>query len=166
MAASVSEVLALSLSGVQVYALFFLLGSFTVATVSDIKHLAAQREFVEVWFAFTAVVFALDLAHAEFQPGIVFFLKWLAIVALSVLSHRRVGAIFKLATGDVAACMAAASLLPFMLVLVFFALLKLLSIPLASMLSRGRGHYPFMPVVTAATVGLLVTGFAFAGGFR
>ncbi len=165
MADLVGDLLALSLSEVQVYALFFLLGSFTVATVSDIKHLAAQREFVEVWFAFTAVVFILDLARTGFRPDAVFIAKWAAVIVLSILTHRRVGWIFKLATGDVAACMAAAALMPFALVIAFFALLKIISIPLAPLLARGRGHYPFMPVVTCATVGLLITGFGIGGGF-
>ncbi|HWG92245.1 MAG TPA: hypothetical protein VNZ52_15450 [Candidatus Thermoplasmatota archaeon] len=146
-------------SPAQAFGLFFLLGSFTVATVSDLRHMAAQREFVEVWFAFAAAMLVLDLWLAEFTlTAPAFLVKWGLIIALSVMSHRRVGPLFHLATGDVAACAAAASVLPAGWVAVFFLLLKVTDVPLGPLLARGRNAYPFMPVVTLATV--LVLGLA------
>src|SRR5262249_8942570 len=51
--------LSLSLTHWQELGLAFLLGSFAVATWSDIKHLAAQREFLEIWLGFLAGVLLL-----------------------------------------------------------------------------------------------------------
>ena len=43
----------------QPLGLAFLLGSFTVATLSDLRRLSAQREFVEVWWLFIVAVKAV-----------------------------------------------------------------------------------------------------------
>lgn len=145
-------------SEARLYALFFLLGSFAVATVSDVKHLAAQREFLEVWAVFAFAVLALDLAQAGFEVEPWFVVKWLLVAGFSLASWEKTGPWLRLAIGDVAACAAAASLLPAGLVLGFYVILKLVSVPAAGILARGRSHYPFMPVVTVATVALLAWG--------
>lgn len=147
--------LTFDLSDANLYALFFLLGSFAVATVSDIKHMAAQREFLEVWAAFALIAFGIDLWQAGFAPEPALVVKWVLIVVFSALCWEKIGPWLHLAIGDVAACAAAASLLPAGLVLAFYVVLKLASIPAASILARGRSHYPFMPVVTVATIALL-----------
>jgi len=38
----------IALSTFQLYGLIFLLGSFTVATLSDLKRMSAQRELLEI----------------------------------------------------------------------------------------------------------------------
>lgn len=151
----IDVLLSFDLTQWRLYALFFLLGSFAVATVSDVKHLAAQREFLEVWIAFALVVFGLDVWQAGFRAEPWLVAKWALIVVLSLLTWEKVGPLLRLAAGDVAASAAAAALLPAGLVIVYFVVLKLLSVPAAPLLARGRSHYPFMPVVTAATVALL-----------
>ncbi|HLE95981.1 MAG TPA: hypothetical protein VI997_01310 [Candidatus Thermoplasmatota archaeon] len=155
MAAWLEAFLTFDVSEPRLYALFFLLGSFAVATVSDVKHLAAQREFLEVWAAFAVVVFVLDVWLAEFEPTPWLLAKWALIPLLSLLSWEKVGPFLHLALGDVCACAAAASLLPPGLVVAFYLVLKVTSYPAASLLARGRSHYPFMPVVTFATVAVL-----------
>lgn len=155
---SVSPFLAWDLSRWAAYGLFFLLGSFVVASVSDVKHLSAQREFMDVWWLFAGAMLVLDLNGAHWRLDAVIAVKWALIVLLSALSHRRVGIVFRLATGDVAALAAAASLLSPVLVVLFFLIVKLASYPLAPLLARGRNVYPFMPVVTAGTVGVLALG--------
>lgn len=150
------------LSPWEVYGLFFLLGSFAVATLSDVKHMSAQREFMDVWWAFAAIILGVQLYAADFAPAPPFFVKWALVVLLAILSHRLVGAWLRLATADVAACVAAASLFPPLLVLAYFLLLKLLSWPAAKLLARGKPAYPFMPVVTVAT--LLVISLALFTG--
>src|SRR5437667_5749334 len=55
--------LALRLSQWQQFGLAFLLGSFAVATWSDLKYLAAQREFLEVWLFFLGCVLIYDVSH-------------------------------------------------------------------------------------------------------
>lgn len=148
----------------QVLGLFFLLGSFTVASLSDLKHMAAQREFVEVWWVFAGVMLVVDLVRSEFAFTPEVLVKWGILGVMCVVSHRRVGPYFRLATGDVAACAAAASLLAPGWVIVFFLLLKAVNFPLAPLLARGKPAYPFMPIVTLATLGIVALA-AWSGGY-
>src|SRR5262245_51721778 len=96
-----SELVTLSLSNWQQLGLAFLLGSFAVATWSDLKYLAAQREFVEVWAFFLLAVLIHDFIQTSNGPYSVRFtvIKWLLITALSVASLRQVGWLFRLARG-------------------------------------------------------------------
>jgi hypothetical protein len=151
--------LTLRLSHAQQLGLAFLLGSFAVATWSDLKYMAAQREFLEVWLAFLALVLAHDLYRAHRgAPGAAPLLKWILIGVLSLLSLKEVGVLFRLARGDVAALAAAACLLPPLLILVLYATAKTLALLLEPLLRRGHTHYPFMPVVSGATLAVLALG--------
>src|SRR5262245_22499666 len=90
-----SEVLmpALSLSYWQQLGLAFLLGSFAVATWSDLKRLAAQREFLEVWLFFLLAVFIHDVFQAyrgNFETATV-VLKWALIAGLALVSWQGIG---------------------------------------------------------------------------
>jgi hypothetical protein len=156
------ELFALRLDVYQVYGLFFLLGSFTVASVSDVKHLAAQREFMDVWLVFVAVMLLLDAWHTRLQLDPLFVLKWLLLLVLAMLSWQRVGLLFKLARADVAAMVAAGALLAPGAIVLFWLLMKVLSWPLGSVLRRGA-YYPFLPVVTVATVALLALSWWLGG---
>jgi hypothetical protein len=141
----------------QQLGLAFLLGSFTVATLSDLRRLSAQREFVEIWGLFALLVLGLDIveAHKGIGVGPMLFVKWGMIAGLSVASLARVGWLFRLAAGDVAALAAAASLLEWWWVPIYYAIAKVLSWWLGPLLSRGRSVYPFMPVVSLATIVVL-----------
>lgn len=154
--------IAWDLSRYEVYGLFFLLGSFAVATLSDVKHMSAQREFMDVWWAFAAAILFVQLWQEDFRPDGPLITKWLLVVVLSALSHRKVGLWLRLATADVAAIAAAASLLSPGLVVAYFVILKLVAIPAAFLLARGRPAYPFMPVILAAT--FLLVAYAFGTG--
>lgn len=156
------ELFALDLSLYQVYGLFFLLGSFVVASISDVKHLAAQREFMDVWLAFAGLMALLDAWRAGFQPDTTLLLKWALVVVLSLLSWQRIGPVFRLARADVAAMAAAASLLQPGAIVLFWLLMKALSVPLGRALRRGE-YYPFLPVVTLATIALLALAWWLAG---
>jgi hypothetical protein len=140
------------LSPWEVYGFFFLLGSFVVASVSDVKHLSAQREFMDVWWAFAVVMVGVELWASDWRPDAPLLVKWALVALFAALSHRAVGLWLRLATADVAACVAAAMLLPPGLVLAFFLLLKLVSWPAAKVLSRGKPAYPFLPVVTVVAL--------------
>jgi len=147
------------LSPWEVYGLFFLLGSFVVASVSDVKHLSAQREFMDVWWAFAAVMLVVELWVAEWRPTAPLVAKWVLVALFGILSHRAIGLWLRLATADVAACVAAAMLLPPGLVLAFFLLLKLVAWPAARVLARGKPAYPFLPVVTVVAVLFVAAAF-------
>lgn len=151
----------LELSMWQLYGLLFLLGSFAVATLSDVKHLHAQREFVEVWALVVLAFLALEVWET-WQAGWVVdpaaAVKWGVLLVFTVLSHREVGVLFRLARGDLAACVAACALLPAALVVLFWILLKVLSVLAQRVLGRGRFQYPFMPVVTMTTLAIVGLG--------
>jgi len=144
----------------QQLGLAFLLGSFTVATLSDMKYLSAQREFLEVWLAFLAVFFLIDLVSLMRGPPVWpgFVLRWGLLAGLCLVSWRGVGWLFRLAPGDVAALAAAACLLPVVYILIYFALARLFATLLRPLLAGDRRVWPFMPVVTLATLVLAVLG--------
>ena len=153
------DLVALDLSRWEVYGLFFLLGSFAVETLSDVKLMSSQREFMDVWWAVAAILLAIQIWQSQLAPSGPMVAKWVLVALFGVLSHRRVGLWLRLATADVAACVAAAMLLSPGLVLAFFLLLKLLAWPMSKMLARGKPAYPFMPVITLATLAILTIGF-------
>jgi hypothetical protein len=153
--------LSLNLSQEQKLGLAFLLGSFTVATWSDLKRLSAQREFVEIWLLFLLAM----LCHDFFQtfargtlPVPVFWIKWGLIFVFSLLSLAKVGALFRLAWADVAALAAAASLLSPLLIIVFYVVAKVIALVVQKFLRRGVRYWPFMPVVSLATLVVLALG--------
>jgi hypothetical protein len=80
-------------------------------------------------------------------------------VLASVLSLRPVGVLFRLAPADVAALAAAASLLTPGLVILFYAVARVLAAVAGPLLAGGRSVWPFMPVVTLATFAVLVLGW-------
>lgn len=155
--------LGLELGQWRMLGLAFLLGSFVVATLSDLKRLSAQREFLEVWVLFVLGVLVWDVVQAgrrDWELWQVPALKWGLILVLGVLSWQKVGPIFRLARADVFACAAAAALLTPVLVVGFWVVLKVLAMVLGPMLARGRPYWPFMPVVTGATVIAMAVGLA------
>ena len=151
---------AVQLAPWQQFGLAFLLGSFSVATWSDLKRLSAQREFVEIWLLFIAAILAFDVYHAyqgEASTPIV-GIKWGLIALFSILSVKWVGWLFALAPADVAALAAAASLLPPVHIVLFYVVAKLLALLLGPLLARGRPVWPFMPVVSLATLAIFALG--------
>ena len=85
--------------------------------------------------------------------------KWGLIALLSLFSLARLPLpyrLFRLAPADVAALAAAASLLTPLFVVVFYLGAKVLSKLIGPLLRRGP-YYPFMPVVSLATMGVLAT---------
>lgn len=151
----------LELSEPQMLGLAFLLGSFVVASLSDLKRLSAQREFLEIWVLFTVGVLIYDVTTSGLDAWNlwqVVAVKWGLITVLAVLSWQKVGGIFKLARADVFACTSAAALLSPLLVVAFWIVLKIVAFALRPVLSKGRGPWPFMPVVTVATLVVLALG--------
>src|SRR5438034_271475 len=147
----------LQLTPGQQFGLAFLLGSFAVATWSDLKRMSAQREFVEIWLLFVVVMLALDSYHAYHgqasTPTV--GVKWGLIALLSLLALRPIGILFQLAPADVAALAAAASLVTPVLVILFYVVAKLIALVIGPWLARGRPVWPFMPVVSLATLAIL-----------
>lgn len=79
------------------------------------------------------------------------------IVIISLLSLDRLWLpyrFFRLAVADVAALAATASLLSPLLIVLFYLSAKVLSKLIGRFLQRGN-YYPFMPIVSLATLGIL-----------
>ena len=147
-----------ALDTLHAYGLFFLLGSFTVASLSDLRRMSAQSEFLHVWVLVAIALFALDVYQLQTGPFDLFAAKWGLAGILSLLCYRRTGLIFKLAIGDVCAIIAVCGLLSPVMVIIFFVLLKFIDFVLhPTILKRfGQGGaYPFMPVVAFATLASL-----------
>ena len=152
---------ALELAPTQQFGLAFLLGSFTVATWSDLKRLSAQREFVEIWLLFALAMLGYDAwrAQGDDVSWLRVGLKWGLILLASVLSLRQIGVLFRLAPADVAALAATASLLTPGLVVLFYAVARALAVVARPLLARDGSAWPFMPVVTLATLAVLALGW-------
>ncbi len=158
----------LSLSQNQLYALCFLLGSFTVAALSDIKYMKAQKEFPEVWFLSVIVLLILDMLRAKNSDAAVYAFKWAFILSVSLLSYRPIGILFKLEIADVMASAAVMALLTPLFIAVYLIILKVSSLIMAPFLVRlfgKREAYPFMPIVLVATLSTFFVGLWLMSGF-
>ncbi|MDO9536758.1 MAG: hypothetical protein Q7J68_00375 [Thermoplasmata archaeon] len=159
------EWLILTLSPFQLYGLVFLLGSFTVASLSDLKRMSAQSEFVEVWVLCLIAFIVLDLWEFGDMENIQFMIKWALIIVFIAISNKHIGALFKLATGDVMACAVVMALLTPAFIIIFIVLLKILDLVFRPVL-RGFGSrdaYPFMPVVLVGTIAVITLVFYLSG---
>ena len=81
--------LILNLSELQIYGLIFLLGSFIVASLSDIKYMKAQAEFGEIWILGFIFFLALDIWKLNEIDQMQFAAKWILIVGFLILSNIR-----------------------------------------------------------------------------
>ena len=152
----IQQFLIIKISAFQLYLLWFLLGSFTVATLSDLKYLSAQKEFLEIWILFTLVMLATDFYNYYYlEPNTVYLiLKWgLIFIFLPFYFHF----IRRIAWGDISAKMAACSLFPPFLIVVFIILIRIIeSITKVFWIRWRRGnYYPFMPVIFLTTLILI-----------
>ncbi len=159
-----APLLVVSFGQATLFALWFLLGSQAVAGLSDLRRMAAQKEFMEVWILFVLVLVGVDLwyAYDGVSTWLEFGVKWALLVAVGLLSWRKVGGLFRLARGDVWAILAVAAILNPLFIVVFVGVLKLSDTVMRPLLRPfGSGDaYPFIPVVvvaTLATVGLILT---------
>lgn len=149
--------LVLQLSTYQTYGLFFLLGSIIVATISDLKRMAAQKEFFEFWLGFTVVMFLVEMYpyfSKQTLPNEVIG-KWVVLIGLCLLSWNKIGVLFKLARMDVVAIAAVCSLFNVFWVVAFFPFLKVIS-AIESPILESEGRYPFLPVIFTALVTILI----------
>ncbi|PKP59634.1 MAG: hypothetical protein CVT89_01035 [Candidatus Altiarchaeales archaeon HGW-Altiarchaeales-2] len=90
-------------------------------------------------------------------------LKWVLIAVFAVLSYRKVGKLFSLARADVAAVSATAALLNPFYIVVYYIILWLADKIVAPVLFRicgWKNAYPFLPVVLAATIIVLLIGMS------
>ncbi len=155
------DLLDLILSQFQLYGLIFLLGSFSVATLSDLRRMSAQKEFLEVWLLFWLVFLGYDI-YIGYTEGadLQIYLKW-GLIGLFIISWF-FKILFRTAIADAMACIAVMSLLtpPFIIFLIL--ILKIIDFLTRPFLKVGFGkknYYPFLPAVTISTVITLFVAF-------
>ncbi|MFP4116589.1 MAG: hypothetical protein ACLFQ8_00520 [Candidatus Aenigmatarchaeota archaeon] len=162
MLAELAEGLQLELTTYQIYAMLFLLGSLAVSSISDLKKTAAQKEFFHFWLIFSGVMAIVDFypqfVEGSFPP--LFLGKWILIGAFVLLSWRRTGFVFRLAKMDVSAVVAVSTLLSFTPLLAFYLLLKIFSLVLRSILSKGD-RYPFLPIIFCTVTVIILANLYF-----
>jgi hypothetical protein len=151
-------------SPVQTHALVFVLGSLAVSSLSDLRRMAAQADFAEVWGAFTALMFAADvymglLGQLGIEP---FILKWLIIAGFAVVTTSTRA--LSICTMDIAAILALISSLgPGYIILTLIALLIVNELLQPILKSYGEaGAYPFLPTVFAVNL-IVLAATAFGG---
>lgn len=154
------KILELILTQPQLYGLVFILGTFSVATLSDLRTMSAQKEFMEVWVLFFLSFLAYDI-YIGYTHGAdwILYAKW-GLIALFIILWIP-GFFFKTAPGDLAACLAVTALLNPLFILLFLLLLKIFDLVMRPFLKYGFGNrksYPFMPVITASTVSTFIVG--------
>ena len=150
-------------TGIQAYALVFLLGSYSVAALSDLRRMAAQSDFAEVWVAVSGFLFSVDvyLLLSGALPVESFIIKWVAILALSMVALLMRSA--SIAPMDVAAAAATAAALPPASAALYFVFIAVVGELLSPVLRRfgSDGAYPFLPAVFVSSA-IVVCG-AFMG---
>ncbi|MFH0861205.1 MAG: hypothetical protein V1921_08380 [Candidatus Altiarchaeota archaeon] len=145
---------------IQILGLVFLLGSLTVAALSDIRRMSAQRDFAEVWAAYTLVVLLYDAV--TYSGEMMVIVKWLMIVAFFVIVTKFLGNRVSLSIMDLAAVAAVSSMLSPQLILAYYVILlfsKELLNPLLRKFGDG-GAVPFLPVVWLSTVGIAILAYS------
>lgn len=142
------------MAAIQLYGLIFLMGSFTVASLSDLRRMAAQKDFAEVWALFTLILFSYDI----YLLGSVslLLLKWSLILAFVLVAVRMSNRV-SISIMDIAAICAAISLLDPLQIITYFVILIVIKGLTSPILRRfGEGDsYPFLPVVWITTAILL-----------
>jgi len=152
--------LIIQLSPIQLYGLVFLLGSYTVASLSDLKRMAAQQDFAEVWAAFAGLMLIYDsyLAITATLPLIILLIKW-AIITLFAIAATSTKINFGISLMDIAAITALlATLTPVYAAAALILLLitgELMN-PLLKQFGEA-GAYPYLPVVLATTILIILT---------
>ncbi|MFH1054545.1 MAG: hypothetical protein V1744_00465 [Candidatus Altiarchaeota archaeon] len=151
---------------IQTPALVFLLGSLTVSSLSDLKRMAAQADFAEVWAAFTGFMFLSDVYFgvAGQLPLIPFVVKWVMILLFAAATTQT--HLFAISTMDVAALTALLAILSPVYILLAMILTLIVNELLQPILRKygEAGAYPFLPTVLA--VNLLVLLLIEAGGIE
>ncbi|MBU0762219.1 MAG: hypothetical protein KKD39_04285 [Candidatus Altiarchaeota archaeon] len=138
----------------QLYALIFLLGSLSVASLSDLRRMAAQKDFAEIWWAYTILMFATDTSYGIMGELnlIAFATKWLLILTtLAIITTQKTLAI---STMDHAALTALLSTLNPLYILLTIPATILINEILKPILKQygDAGAYPFLPTIFAVNL--------------
>jgi hypothetical protein len=147
----------------QIYGLVFLLGSLTVSSLSDLRRLAAQKDFSEIWGFFTILLLTADVyftLDGQSNPTAV-AVKWTMIFIFIAATTTHY---FNISTMDVTAVTALLSLLnplEILLALILILLTAELLKPILKQFSEA-GAYPFLPIVLITNT--IILSYLLLGG--
>ncbi|MCX6695228.1 MAG: hypothetical protein NTU61_02895 [Candidatus Altiarchaeota archaeon] len=154
-----TEIITQSITAINFHGLIFLLGSFTVASLSDLRRMAAQQDFAEVWAVYAGLMFFYDLylSMTGAMPATVLAAKWLIILAFAVTAtNQKIH--FNISLMDIAAITALISTLTPAYIIATLILLLITGELLNPILKPfgQAGAYPYLPVVLTTTILVLL----------
>jgi hypothetical protein len=154
-----TQTLTLNPSPIRDYALIFLLGSLSVASLSDLKRMAAQTDFAEVWWSYTILMFITDTAYGLIGELnlYAFTAKWaLTLLTLAIITTQKT---LPISTMDQAALTALLSTLPPIYIIATIPTTIITNELLKPLLKKfgEAGAYPFLPTLFTMNLLAIIT---------
>lgn len=138
----------------QLYALFFLMGCFTVKSLSELYNWAGRKDMSELWISFIVILLVYDLIM---RPGNFEMLgvKWGSIAVGSIFFYfQDLSFIFK---GDKIALLASLSVLQGLQTPFLFLLYLAVVLAFKRNLKHSFSHSDMIPTLPITTAALVVT---------
>lgn len=138
----------------QLYALFFLMGCFTVKSLLELYNWAGRKDMSELWVTFIAVLLVHDVLIRP-DSMVMMGVKWGSIVLGSLFFYLKdLSFIFK---GDKIAVLAGLSVLQGLQAPLLFLLYLAVVLAFKRRLKHDFSHSDMVPTLPVATVTLVVT---------
>lgn len=140
------------LTDTQIYALFFIVGCFSVKSLLDLQNWASRKNLWELWIVFIFVMVGHD-AIIQSTPIIYIGVKWIFIAVLVLIFYLK--EIDFIILDDKIALIAALSLLHPLMIPFLILIYTGLTLLLKRRIKHGFSHskkIPTLPVLTAALV--------------
>ncbi len=146
------------LTETQIYALFFIIGCFSVKSLLDLKNWAARKHLWELWIILTITMVGHDFI---LRPSSLSFLliKWLSIGAISLFFYFK--EIRFMILDDKLAFLAAVSLIHLFMVPIFLLIFILLLLVLRTRIKHGFSLSKRIPTLPLSTTSLVFTVIIF-----
>lgn len=151
----------LPLTDLQFYALFFMLGAFTVKSLSEMVNWSGRRDIYELWLL---LFIGFILHDAILRPYRIRYmlLKWTVISLVFILFLYK--DIHYIVRDDKVALLASMSILPFIPMMMVLGIYVALTLSMKKLLRDRFSHskmIPTMPVLTVALISTLMVSFFF-----
>lgn len=138
----------------QLYALFFLMGCFTVKSLSELYNWAGRKDMSELWISFIGILLVYDLIVRP-ESVEMLGLKWGSIAVGSIFFYfQDLSFVFK---GDKIALMAGLSVLQGLQAPFLFLLYLTVILAFKRNLKHSFSHSDKIPTLPVTTVALVAT---------
>ncbi len=144
----------ISLLDIQLYALFFLLGAFTVKSLSEMMNWSGRRDMSELWMFFLIGFIAHDAILRPYRIRYM-IIKWAVISTVAFLFLYK--DIYFIVRDDKVALLAAMSILPLASMLVTAGIYVLLVFLFKRRLRHSFSHSKMIPTMPLLTTGLIIS---------